>query len=195
MCDQDRIIVRAVKEGQVDQFAKLIACYEGRLRHFIKQYLTAYHMHDMVDDLLQETFLKAYHHIHEFRDDEAQFSTWLYTIAKNTVLSELRRSHHKDVVYDDQLFAKKPAPEKHPEQSLVLKETTRYVRDAIQTLPERQRACVVLREYEELDYKDIASRLGLSVSSVKSLLFRARQSLKQKLESYVMEKTPERADT
>ncbi|MBE3595100.1 MAG: sigma-70 family RNA polymerase sigma factor [Candidatus Carbobacillus altaicus] len=189
------MIVRAVKEGHIDQFAKLIACYEGRLRHFIKQYLTAYHMHDMVDDLLQETFLKAYHHIHDFRDDEAQFSTWLYTIAKNTVLSELRRSYHQDLAYDDQLLARRPAPEKQPEQSAVLKETAQYVQDAIQTLPERQRACVVLREYEELDYKDIASRLGLSVSSVKSLLFRARQSLRQKLEPYVLEKTPEGADT
>ncbi|MBE3596595.1 MAG: sigma-70 family RNA polymerase sigma factor [Hydrogenibacillus sp.] len=178
-------MIRAIKDGQVDRFADLIECYEPRLRQFIRQYLTAYRLDDLVDDMVQETFLKAFNHLHNFRDDEAAFSTWLYTIARNTVLSELRRSRNYDVQLDDHLTERLRSQIRTPEQTVLIGETTAVVRQAIMSLPARQRRALVLREYEELEYKDIADRLGLTVSSVKSLLFRARSALKAKLEPYI----------
>ncbi|CAM3381760.1 sigma-70 family RNA polymerase sigma factor [Hydrogenibacillus schlegelii] len=185
MCDREQEIIRAIKDGEVERFADLIRCYEPRLRQFVRQYLTAYRLEDLVDDMVQETFLKAFHSLHAFRDDEAAFSTWLFTIARNTVLSELRRSRHQDVALDDRLKERLRSPFRPPEETIIVGETAALVRQAIMALPERQRKALVLREYEEMEYRDIADRLGLTVSSVKSLLFRARTTLKEKLEPYI----------
>jgi len=79
-----------------------------------------------------------------------------------------------------------------PEQQLLLNERMNLVRRAIDQLPEKQRAAIILREYEQLDYQEIANILEQSVSSVKSLLFRARASIKGQLEPYIVQDTDSR---
>jgi RNA polymerase sigma-70 factor (ECF subfamily) len=142
---------------------------------------------DLAEDLCQDTFYKAYKNLHSFRDMEASFSTWLYTIARNTVLSELRKAKNSEVYLDEQVLSPKIAAEKLPEQIVLRSEREELVREAINKLPEKQRSALIMREYEQLDYKEIANQLNSTVSSVKSLLFRARMSIKDQLQSYIME--------
>jgi RNA polymerase sigma-70 factor (ECF subfamily) len=146
-------------------------------------------MENQAEDLCQDTFYKAYRSLQTFREVEASFSTWLYTIARNTVLSELRK-HRKIKVSLEQTSEEtgnellRIPVELQPEQTLLRNEKVSMVREAINNLPEKQRSALILREYEQLDYQEIANILDQTVSSVKSLLFRARNSVRLQLEPY-----------
>ncbi|MED4728052.1 sigma-70 family RNA polymerase sigma factor [Aneurinibacillus migulanus] len=184
----DSQLIREIKDGRVECYAELINRYERRILAFILYMLKSYHMEDMAEDLAQETFYKAFRSLQSFRDVEASFSTWLYTIARNTVLSELRKSRNSEVYLEDS--KQQPARisvDRLPEQELLRTERVHLVRQAINKLPEKQRTALILREYEQLDYKEIAVILDSTVSSVKSLLFRARHSIKQQLEPYMLD--------
>lgn len=184
----DSQLIRDIKEGQVELYAQLIQKYEKKVYSFIYQLLKTYKMEVHTEDICQETFYKAYKALKTFRDEEASFSTWLYTIARNTTLSELRKSKYIEVSLEENVTAPQFSVLLLPEQELLKNERAQKVRDAINSLPEKQRSAVILREYEQLDYKEIASILDSTVSSVKSLLFRARTGIKSQLEPYVDEK-------
>ncbi|CCQ93627.1 RNA polymerase sigma factor, sigma-70 family protein [[Clostridium] ultunense Esp] len=183
----DSQLIREVKEGNIESYSELILRYEKRIFLFISRILKPYRYDEMTDDLVQETFYKAYKNLHTFRDEDAAFSTWLYTIAKNTVLSELRRSRNSEIYIDEKYALSLVSHDPLPDQEILRQERAGVVREAIQKLPDTQRSALLLREYEEMEYKEIAQLLGLTVSSVKSLLFRARTSLRQQLESYILE--------
>lgn len=144
-------------------------------------------MEMFADDLSQETFYKAYRSLQTFREVEASFSTWLYTIARNTVLSELRKQKHVNVSLDQSGLTPQTSFDSLPEQKMLRNEKVSMVREAINNLPEKQRSALILREYDQLDYQEIANILGQTVSSVKSLLFRARASVKVQLEPYFVD--------
>lgn len=183
----DSQLIREIKEGNVECYTELIRRYEKKIFSFVIHMLRQAHLEHMAEDICQETFYKAYRSIHSFRDVEASFSTWLYTIARNAVLSELRKSRNADVYLEDAAQVPVASFERLPEQQLLQAEREVLVRRAINNLPEKQRSALILREYEELDYNEIATILDLTVSSVKSLLFRARQSIKVQLESYIVD--------
>jgi RNA polymerase sigma factor (sigma-70 family) len=190
----DSQLIREIKEGNVECYAELIRRYEKKIIAFVSHMLRHTHLEHMAEDICQETFYKAYKSIHTFRDIEATFSTWLYTIARNTVLSELRKSRNSDVYLEDTTQTPMVSMERLPEQQLLQTEREVLVRQAINSLPEKQRSALILREYEQLDYTEIASILDLTVSSVKSLLFRARQSIRAELEGYMLDPRLEEAE-
>jgi RNA polymerase sigma factor (sigma-70 family) len=183
----DSQLIREIKEGNVECYAELIRRYEKKILAFVTHMLRQAHLEHMAEDICQETFYKAYKSIHSFRDVEATFSTWLYTIARNSVLSELRKSRNSDVYLEDQVQMPLVSPDRLPEQELLRNEREVLVRQAINSLPEKQRSALILREYEQMDYSEIASILDITVSSVKSLLFRARQSIRAELETYILD--------
>lgn len=183
----DSQLIREIKEGHVDCYGELITRYEKRILTFILHMLKNTQLEDMAEDLCQETFYKAFRSLHSFRDHEAAFSTWLYTIARNSVLSELRKSRNSEVYLEDNKIDPSSGIDRLPEYHLLQTERERMVRMAIDSLPAKQRQAIILREYEEKDYKEIADILDSSVSSVKSLLFRARMSIKIQLEAYFKE--------
>ncbi|WP_400163770.1 RNA polymerase sigma factor [Brevibacillus sp. TJ4] len=183
----DSQLIREIKEGNVECYAELIRRYERKILSFVTHLLRQSNLQHVAEDICQETFYKAYKSIHSFRDVEATFSTWLYTIARNTVLSELRKSRNSDVYLEDAQQMPMASVKSLPEAVLLRNERERMVRQAINSLPEKQRSALILREYEQLDYNEIAVILNLTVSSVKSLLFRARQSIKGQLETYIMD--------
>lgn len=187
----DSSLVREVKEGNIEVYSELIERYVQRISHFVRGILRPYRLEEMTDDLVQETFYKAFKNLHTFRDEDAAFSTWLFTIAKNTVLSELRRSKNSEIYIDDKMVIGLASHDSLPDQEVLRQERVGVVREAIRNLPDSQRSALILREYEELDYKEIAGLLGLTVSSVKSLLFRARNSLRSQLEPYILESNRE----
>lgn len=183
----DSQLIREIKDGNVELYAELIDRYERKILAFIYHMLKSANLEMLAEDLCQETFYKAFRSLQTFREVEASFSTWLYTIARNTVLSELRKQRAGSVSLEESGYVPHAPQESTPEQSVLRNEKVMLVRDAINNLPEKQRSALILREYDQLDYQEIANILGQTVSAVKSLLFRARASVRSQLEPYFAE--------
>ena len=185
----DSELIQCIKEGDVQLYSVLMERYQRKVLAFIYRMLKSSHMESSAEDLCSETFYKAFRSLQSFRETEALFSTWLYTIARNTVLSKLRKQRICNIPMEDNGVVLVAPVHHNPEQQLLGNERCRLVREAINSLPEKQRLALTLREYDQLDYQEIAIQLGQSLSSVKSLLFRARLSLKNELSSYFLEST------
>ncbi|KIL41565.1 RNA polymerase sigma24 factor [Gordoniibacillus kamchatkensis] len=183
----DSQLIREIKDGNVQAYNELMRRYERKILAFIYHMLKSSQLEAIAEDLCNETFYKAYRSLGSFREVEASFSTWLYTIARNTVLSELRKHKSQQVSLDQSGHTPLAPDGAMPEQTVLRNEKVSKVRDAINGLPEKQRSALILREYDQLDYQEIANILGQTVSSVKSLLFRARASVKLQLEPYFEE--------
>jgi RNA polymerase sigma factor (sigma-70 family) len=190
----DSQLIREIKDGNIEAYGELVHRYERKIYLFILQILKGQRVDLMAEDLCQDTFYKAFRSLSTFREEEASFSTWLYTIARNTVLSELRKARNGEVYLEDSGQTPKAPSEGLPESSLLRNEKVMMVREAINSLPENQRSALILREYDQMDYKQIADIMGMTISSVKSLLFRARASIRHKMEDYVMESVREEAE-
>ncbi|MFT4175779.1 MAG: sigma-70 family RNA polymerase sigma factor [Luteolibacter sp.] len=141
------------------------------------------------EDIAQQAFLRVWRHAKRYRPD-AKFTTYLFTITRNLVFNETRRRSRKKEVSADEReehpsLQAEASPDLQPDSELLQAELQKAVDNAIAALPETQRMAVVLRRYENMPYEDIAAVLGLSVSAVKSLLFRARTTLREALSSYL----------
>ncbi|MCF7667674.1 MAG: sigma-70 family RNA polymerase sigma factor [Akkermansiaceae bacterium] len=141
------------------------------------------------EDIAQQVFLRVWQHAKSYRPD-AKFTTYLFTITRNLVFNETRRrSRKKEIPLDtgDSSGNHEPGddPHRQPDASLLEAELRIAVDQAITSLPETQRLAVILRRYENLSYEEIAVVLDLSVSAVKSQLFRARSSLREALAGYL----------
>lgn len=180
----DSQLIREIKDGNVQLYSELMRRYQRKILSFIFHMLKSAQLELMAEDLCSETFYKAYRSLHSFREVDASFSTWLYTIARNTVLSELRKQKNANLSLDESGYIPVAPLDDVPEQQVLQNERMSLVREAINNLPEKQRSALILREYDQLDYQEIANILGQTVSSVKSLLFRARASVKLQLEPY-----------
>lgn len=140
-------------------------------------------------DIAQQVFLRIWRNAKRYRPD-AKFTTYIYTITRNLVFNETRRRGRKKEVSADEREENShlrlaDRPERQPDAELLQDELQQAVDAAIAALPEAQRLAVVLRRYEQLSYDEIASVLELSVSAVKSLLFRARTALRESLSGYL----------
>lgn len=180
----DSQLIREIKDGNIQLYSELMRRYQRKILAFIYHMLKSAKLELLAEDLCSETFYKAYRSLHSFREVDASYSTWLYTIARNTVLSELRKQKAGSISLDEVGYIPIAPPDTVPEQRLLQSERMMMVREAINSLPEKQRSALILREYDQLDYQEIANILGQTVSSVKSLLFRARSSVKVQLEPY-----------
>lgn len=183
----DSQMIREIKAGNTELYSELMRRYQRKILAFVYHMLKSAHLELLAEDLCSETFYKAFRSLHSFRELDASFSTWLYTIARNTVLSELRKQRNGNVPLEESGIIPIAPSEVAPEQAVLRSEKVGMVREAINNLPEKQRSALILREYDQLDYQEIANILGQSVSAVKSLLFRARSSVKSQLEPYFYE--------
>lgn len=143
------------------------------------------------EDIAQQVFIRVWKHAKRYKPDN-KFTTYLYTIARNLVYNESRRRSRKRTTSSDQLeedhHLQFPADaNQEPDNNLLESELTKAIDEAIQKLPENQRMAVVLRRYENVPYEEIAEILNTSVPSVKSLLFRARTTLREHLAKYLDE--------
>ncbi|MGM1046108.1 sigma-70 family RNA polymerase sigma factor [Paenibacillus sp. N3/727] len=183
----DSQLIFEIKQGNVDLYSELMRRYQRKILAFVYHMLKSSNLELIAEDLCSETFYKAFRSLHSFREVDASFSTWLYTIARNTVLSELRKQRRGTLPLEESGVVPIAPLEIAPEQAILRSERVALVREAINNLPEKQRSALILREYDQLDYQEIADILGQTVSSVKSLLFRARGSVKIQLEPYFAE--------
>src|SRR5690348_2310269 len=149
----DSQLIREIKDGNTQLYYELMSRYERKILSFVFHMLKSAHMELLAEDLCQETFYKAFRSLHSFREVEASFSTWLYTIARNTVLSELRKQKNDSMSLEQSGIIPQASYETGPEQTMLRNEKVTLVRDAINGLPEKQRSALILREYDQLDYQ------------------------------------------
>jgi RNA polymerase sigma-70 factor, ECF subfamily len=186
----DAEIMLRVREGDDSGFEYLIQKYRNAMIHFMFRMV---HNQAVAEELAQEVFLRVYRSRLSYRA-EAKFTTWLYRIATN-----LGVNHARDTKYEraaQNVYLDQPDPETGTtpdvadltasvEQELVRDERMRAIRQHVLALPERQRNAVLMHKYQGLDYKQIGEVLKLSESATKSLLFRAYQTLREKLKDFV----------
>jgi RNA polymerase sigma-70 factor, ECF subfamily len=189
MARTDVQLMLDVKSGDEASFELLLHRYRAPLVNFLYRMVRN---REQAEDLAQEVFLRVY----RAREDyvpSAKFTTWLFRIATNLALNSVRDTRHQKLelsmdapfTVDGEEGDEKPmdVPEKNPniEQYLVEESRLKMIRHAIDKLPEKQRAAVLLHKYEELDYSEIAKIMSCSESALKSLLFRAYESLRVEL--------------
>ena len=178
-----------VKAGDEASFELLLQRYRTPLVNFLFRMVRN---REQAEDLAQEVFLRVYRAREEYVPS-AKFTTWLFRIATNLALNSMRDTRYQKlevsidapVTLDAEDGDERPLDlaEKHPniEQHLVEDVRVKMIRHAINKLPEKQRAAVLLHKYQELDYTEIAKILSCSESALKSLLFRAYEALRVEL--------------
>ncbi|MDQ2908391.1 MAG: sigma-70 family RNA polymerase sigma factor, partial [Candidatus Eremiobacteraeota bacterium] len=140
-----------------------------------------------VADLGQETFLRAYAHLGTFNPSLGKFSTWLYHIARNVVRTYLAKSQRRPATQglgDDRTLEEAlpdPSHDADPSLGVLRAEAESDVRAALAALPERTRAVLSLRYYDNMEYQAIAQTMGLSLGNVKTLIHRGKLALAEKL--------------
>jgi RNA polymerase sigma-70 factor (ECF subfamily) len=181
----DDVLLEETKKGNKKSFELLIIKYEKQIFNLIFNFTKE---RDIVPELAQETFLKAFRSINSFKGNST-FYTWLRRIAINNSINYLHTRNHfsLDSESDDNNIFKNISDNKFgtPEKNILFEETTFVVREALDSLPERLRAILLLREFEDMSYEEIAELLQCPVGTVRSRLFHARRLLKEKLESFM----------
>jgi RNA polymerase sigma-70 factor (ECF subfamily) len=176
-----------VKAGDAASFELLLQKYRTPLVNFLYRMVRD---REVAEDLAQEVFLRVYRARKKYAPN-AKFTTWLFRIATNLALNTLRdsRFRQREVSLDqrgDSGESDQPAieiPDRRPraDELLVARDRAEIIRRAILALPEKQRAAVLLHKYQEMDYDAIARILDCSESALKSLLFRAYETLRVQL--------------
>ncbi len=186
----DAAIMLELRAGNMAGFDYLIQKYRRPMIHFMYRMV---HNQAVAEELAQEVFLRVYRSRETYRA-EARFSTWLYRIATNLGVNYARDNRHErsaSTVYLDEPDAETgttpDVADSTPdiEQKLLRDERLNAIRQHVLALPERQRMAVLMHKYEGMDYKQIGEVLKLSESATKSLLFRAYQTLREKLKVFL----------
>ena len=186
--DVDLMLVERTVAGDQHAFELLVVKYQRRIQRLIGRMVRDV---DLVEDIAQETFIRAYRALHQFRGD-AQFYTWLYRIAVNTAkkfLMELKRdptvseSNLRSDDDDDETKSRgnEPSTEETPESAYAAREIAAAVNAAMAALPDDLRQAVTLREIEGLSYEEISTMMACPIGTVRSRIFRAREAISAKI--------------
>ncbi len=178
--------------GNDAAFTELVVKYKDALTNYLNMMIGNY---DVAADLAQETFLRVYRNISRY-SNIYQFSTWLYRIATNLAIDEMRYRKRRGQVFYNNVWDSSRAGEsggmemqisdvrRGPGEEVLRKESSQVLGDAIRSLPEKYRTAFVMKEIQELPYDKIAGILKCSTGTIKSRLHRARELLQRKLEHY-----------
>lgn len=188
----DHELMDAIRQGDEAAFYELVQRYRTPITNYLTRMLNDY---DMAIDLAQETFIRIFTSAHRYRADH-RFSTYIYRIATNLAISELRRRKRWRLVSLVSFFAppegaeegaELDVPDQRPlqERALIDDERRQMVRRAVASLPEKYRAALVLRDIEGMEYERIAEILRLPLGTVKSRINRARRLLREKLRAHL----------
>lgn len=188
--DTDIQLVGRVQQGDQKAFELLVIKYQRKIERLVARIVRDT---NMIPDIVQETFIRAYRALPDFRG-EAQFYTWLYRIAVNTAKKSLLEIKNRPEILESQYVD----PEREetygvqdhlidvstPEAMLSAKEIVDTVHQAIEALPEELKQAILLREIEGLSYEEIAQVMDCPVGTVRSRIFRAREAVAIKLKAY-----------
>ena len=186
--DADALLVERVKLGDVKAFEMLVVKYQRRIERLIGRMVRDV---DLVQDIAQESFIRAYRALPQFRGESA-FYTWLYRIAVNTAKKALMDLKRDPLVSESSLRADDENEEtsrtenelsdgETPEALLASKEIAAAVNDAIDALSEDLRQAITLREIEGLSYEEISEAMNCPIGTVRSRIFRAREAIATRL--------------
>jgi RNA polymerase sigma-70 factor, ECF subfamily len=187
----DFTLIRSIQAGDHQAFESLVRRYQRQVANLI--YVTMGRGDD-VEDIAQEVFIRVYRSLPKFKFD-ASFFSWLYRITMNLCIDEIRKRKIRKVLSLDFLtedvLEKNRKSKEHalPTDSIFADEKQQVVQSALKRLKPEYREILVLREYEDLGYNEIAETLNISLEAVKSRIFRARMELKILLSSYFKERT------
>lgn len=188
----DNDLVREFIAGNDAAFTVLVTKYKDPVTNYLNTMVGNY---DVAVDLAQETFLRVYRNIGRY-SNIYQFSTWIYRIATNLAIDEIRYRKRRGRVFYNNVWGRTPAGESRPELQIsderrspraevLRKESLKVLKDAIRSLPEKYRTAFIMKEVQELPYETIAKVLKCSTGTIKSRLHRARELLQRKLEHYL----------
>jgi RNA polymerase sigma-70 factor (ECF subfamily) len=178
MVDDDARLMLAFRDGDRRAFEALFARYTPRVLTFLTRLVRD---RARAEELTQDVFVRIYNAADRY-EAKARFSTWIFGIAHNLALNELARAHRRhehSTAHLEELASADPAP--GADEKLAGEQLRRKLERALAKLPERQRAALLLRSEQGLGYEEIAQALDASVSSVKSLIHRARETLLEEL--------------
>jgi RNA polymerase sigma-70 factor, ECF subfamily len=186
----DFTLIRSIQAGDHHAFESLVRRYQRQVANMI--YLTMGNRDD-VDDIAQEVFIRVYRSLSKFKFD-ASFFSWLYRITMNLCIDEIRKRKIRRVLSLDYLT--EDTLEKNRKNkdyivasdSVLTEEKQHVIQSALQRLTPEHREVLVLREYQDLAYNEIAEMLGIRLEAVKSRIFRARMELKKLLSDYFKER-------
>ena len=170
--EEDLALIAKFKEGNMEGFEMLVKKYHNRIINIAHS--LAANRND-AEDIAQEVFLKIYHTLHGFKA-QAKFSSWLYRITVNAAYDYLRKNKHKTTSLDDIDYAN--ISDNRNREDMLAKEA---IQGALNKIPFDFRTTLVLKEIEGLSYQEIAEALKISIGTVESRIFRARQMLKKLL--------------
>ena len=185
--DTDALLVERTVAGDQKAFELLVIKYQRRIQRLIGRMVRDV---DLVEDIAQETFIRAYRALAQFRG-EAQFYTWLYRIAINTAkkaLMDLKRnptvsenSFKSDDDDETSPVENELTSSETPDAVLASKEIAQIINLALEALPEELRMAITLREIEGLSYEEISETMNCPIGTVRSRIFRAREAISQKV--------------
>lgn len=162
-------LIDEFKRGNEQAFNTLMLRYQEKIYWIVRRMVPD---HDDADDIAQNVFIKAYTSLRSFKGDSS-FYTWIYRIAVNLSLNEIRRKKLRRTFAIDEEIHQVASSDAHPLERLEQEERTQQIRDAIERLPEKQKKVFLLRYYEELPYDEIARILGTTVGGLKANYFHA----------------------
>lgn len=182
--DLDQELVQRAQQGDKTAFDLLVIKYQHRIVHLVNRYVKD---PSEAQDVAQDTFIKAYRALGDFRGDSA-FYTWLYRIAintaKNYLLSRSRRCVDYEIDVQDAEQVENAAQLKDietPDNLLMNEQIVNVIKMAIEKLPEEMRIAITLREFEGMSYEEIADAMDCPIGTVRSRIFRAREAIDEKL--------------
>jgi len=193
----DAFLVQQVQAGHQKAFDLLVAKYQRRIYRLVLRFIRD---PALAEDVAQETFLRAYRAIGQFRGD-SQFYTWLYRIAVNTAKKALSDGLRDPTVAEgdatgagEETFSPTEllTNNETPESTLISKEIVQTVNDAVESLPEDLRTAITLREIEGLSYEEIAEAMQCPIGTVRSRIFRAREAISARLRPVIEHKSGKR---
>jgi RNA polymerase sigma-70 factor (ECF subfamily) len=162
-------LIEEFNSGNEQAFNTLVLRYKEKIYWIVRRMIPD---HDEADDITQNVFIKAYQSLKTFKGDSS-FYTWIYRIAVNLSLNEIRRKKLRRTFSIDEEIHQVPSFDAQPLELLEQKERTQQIREAIEQLPDKQKKVFLLRYYEELPYEEIAKILKTSVGGLKANYFHA----------------------
>ena len=197
--DSDAMLVQRAVAGDPSAFELLVIKYQRRIQRLIGRMVRD---GDLVEDIAQETFIRAYRALHQFRGD-AQFYTWLYRIAVNTAKKFLLDMKRDPTVSENALRSNddedetswvkhEPIADETPETVLAAKEIAAAVNAALMALPNDLQQALTLREIEGMSYEEIGEVMNCPIGTVRSRIFRAREAISSKVKPMLEKQTGKR---
>ena len=179
----DEKLILRFQEGDINAYNELVKRYRDRLLNFVFRYFNNI---EQAEDVVQDTLIKLYTHASYYKN-VAKFSTWIFTIAKNNALTELRKNKRKktDSLWTEDgkvidINSKEESLESKVQNEIAIDQLNKFLDE----IPENFRMAVVLRDFQELSYEEISKILEIPIGTIKSRINRGRIQLAEKMKHF-----------